>query len=70
MGMYMQLRAYPNTHMQWKGTALHAAADCGHEDVIELLLQAKADTDLLNEVCTHYYLYNYHEYYNHFLSIL
>jgi len=56
----VQLHAHPNTHMythththtQWEGTALHAAADCGHADVVELLLEAEADPDVQNEVCT------------------
>ena len=38
---------------QWKGTALCVATQYGHEDVIEILLEAKADPNLQIEVfCT------------------
>ena len=40
-------------HTQWKGTALCAAIQFEHEDIIEILLEAKADPNLQNEVfCT------------------
>ena len=44
------IRTHTHTHTQWEGTALHAAADCGHMDVVELLLEAEADPDVQNEV--------------------
>jgi len=31
-------------------TALHIAAACGHEDVLELLLEANMDPDMQDEV--------------------
>jgi len=31
-------------------TALYLAADCGHEDVVELLLEANGDSDLPKKV--------------------
>ena len=37
---------------QDEGTALHLAAHEGHEDVVELLLEAKADPELRIEVLT------------------
>ena len=40
-------RAYTCTHISQDGcTALHLAVHEGHEDVVELLLEAKADIDL------------------------
>jgi len=44
------INSYVHTHTQWEGTALHAAADCGHVDVVELLLEGEADPDVQNEV--------------------
>ena len=42
---------YMHTHISQDGwTALHLAAQEGHEDVVELLLEAKADTDLTAKV--------------------
>jgi len=38
---------YMHTHISQNGwTALHLAAHEGHEDVVELLLEAKADPEL------------------------
>ena len=45
------LPSNPNTqNTQWGGTALYVAARCKHEDVIELLLEAKANPDQQIEV--------------------
>ena len=42
---------YIHTHIsQDRCTALHLAAQEGHEDVVELLLEAKADPELKTEV--------------------
>ena len=37
-------------HIQDGLTALHIAAACGHEDVLELLLEANMDPDIKDEV--------------------
>ena len=52
MLLSLQLPTHPNTliHTQWEGTALFAAVEYGHEDVIELLLEAKADPDIQKTV--------------------
>ena len=45
------LPSNPNTqNTQWGGTALYVAARYKHEDVIELLLEAKANPDQQIEV--------------------
>ena len=42
---------YMHTHISKNGwTALHLAAQEGHEDVVELLLEAKADPELRTQV--------------------
>jgi len=41
---------YP--HIQDGLTALHLAADCGHEDVLELLFEANMDPDIKDQVTT------------------
>ena len=42
---------YIYTHLSQDGrTALHLAARGGHEDVVELLLEAKADPELKTKV--------------------
>ena len=42
---------YINAHTSQDGwTALHLAAQKRHEDVVELLLEAKADTELKTQV--------------------
>ena len=42
---------YIYTHLSQNGlTALHFAAQGGNEDVVKLLLEAKADTELIAEV--------------------
>ena len=39
-----------HTYTQHGQTALHRAAHYGHEDVVELLLEAKGDPDLTDMV--------------------
>ena len=41
-----------HTHNQDGRTALHFAAQGGHEDVVELLFEAKADPDLRDKVAS------------------
>jgi len=40
----------PHTSTQDGSTALHLAASKGHENVVELLLEAKAEPDLTDNV--------------------
>ena len=45
---------------QQKNTALHLAAQYGHQRVVKLLLDSGADTDVTNVVrVTYLHLYNY-----------
>ena len=41
-------------------TALHYTVDCGHEDIVELLLEAKADLDIPNKVWSKLLASEYH----------
>jgi len=43
---------HTHTHIQDGRTALHFAAQGVHEDVMELLLEAKADPDLRDKVAS------------------
>lgn len=43
------------THPQEECTALHTAADCGHVYVTDILLEAKADPEVLLKVYAHYW---------------
>ena len=48
---HQYLYMYMHTYISQNGwTALHLAAQEGHEDVVELLLEAKADPDPQKEV--------------------
>ena len=40
-------------YTQLGDTALHCAVDQEHEDIVDLLLKANADTDLPKKVITH-----------------
>jgi len=45
--MFAAMLIHVNTHTYQDGrTALHLAAQGGHEDAVELLLEAKADPEL------------------------
>ena len=45
--MFVAMHMHVHTHIsQYGRTALHLAAQGGHEDVVELLLEAKADPEL------------------------
>ena len=47
---------YTHTHdTQWGGTALRAAIEIEHEDIVELLLEANADPDLPDKVILTYH---------------
>ena len=47
---YKQSYIDANSGEQLGGTALHEAVDKEHEDVVEVLLEANADPDLLQKV--------------------
>ena len=46
--MFTGIPTHP--HIQDGETALHIAAACGHEDVLQLLLEANTDPDIKDEV--------------------
>ena len=46
--VYWHISTHP--HIQDGETALHIAAACGHEDVLQLLLEASMDPDMQDEV--------------------
>ena len=47
------MRTHTHTHTQFGSNALHLAVQEGHKDVVELLLEAKADPDIPDKVITH-----------------
>lgn len=52
MHEYIQIHMFTHTHIQIGCTALNTAATQGHKDVVQLLLEARADPDLQGKVMT------------------
>ena len=55
---YTHTHTHTHTHdTQWGGTALRAAIEKEHEDIVELLLEANADPDLPDKVILTYHTF-------------